>query len=169
MCYTTTKFLSLHYLVAACKDKKLPSGIKCGLTCPKLASKNQCSKQWKAVKPKKCVKKIKSWQKNQKVSKTCPKSCKICGKKIKVMCFHFHLLDFLKYKKYQNFFSYTLCIIPICPEEIVNRWGTWGQWSSCSASCEFGTKRRTRKCQQPPCSGRSSETKTCSEQPVCGK
>ena len=90
--YTKTKFLSLHHIVAACNDKKLPTGVKCGLTCSKLAQQNRCSRQWKKAGAKKCVNKIKSWAKNKKVSATCPKSCKICGKKIKVM--HF-LLEFI--------------------------------------------------------------------------
>ena len=93
--YTKTKFLSLHDIVAACYDKKLPRGFKCQLnTCAKLASTNQCWKQWKAVKPKKCVKRIRKWEKNRKVREYCPKSCKICGKKIKEFVCFLKVLDF---------------------------------------------------------------------------
>ena len=95
LCYSNTKFLPLHDIVAACVDKNLPTGVKCGLTCSKLAEQNRCSKKWKAAGAKKCVSKIKSWVKNKKVSATCPKSCKICGKKIKVMHFLLVFIGFL--------------------------------------------------------------------------
>ena len=87
LCYSDTNFLPLHDIVAACKDKKLPTGVECGLTCSKLAEQNRCSKKWKEAGAKKCVNKIKSWVKNKKVSATCPKACKLCGKKIKVIHF----------------------------------------------------------------------------------
>ena len=97
LCCNKTKFLPLHDIVAACQDKKLPTGVKCGLTCSKLAKQNRCSKRWKVAGAKKCVKKIKSWEKNKKVSATCPKSCKICGKKTKAICFLPEFIGFFSY------------------------------------------------------------------------
>ena len=88
------KFVPLHDIVAACKDKKLPTGVKCGLTCSKLAEQNRCSKKWKEAGAKKCVNRIKSWMKNKKVSATCLKSCKICGKKINIMHFLHEFIGF---------------------------------------------------------------------------
>uniref|UniRef100_A0A7M5V4V5 Metalloendopeptidase n=1 Tax=Clytia hemisphaerica TaxID=252671 RepID=A0A7M5V4V5_9CNID len=47
-------------------------------------------------------------------------------------------------------------------------WGRWSSWGSCSVTCAFGTKSRTRKCDDPapstngaPCKGISVQSARC--------
>ena len=71
------------FIPLACLDKKIPKGVKCGLTCSKLAAKGRCSRTWgKAWSKKKCIKGVKGQDKNKKVKDACPKSCKKCCKHI---------------------------------------------------------------------------------------
>ena len=55
------------------------------------------------------------------------------------------------------------------PEFTVNGgWSEYGEWSSCTVSCEQGTRTRSRNCDNPPpgiggqqCSGSEHETEDC--------
>ena len=50
-------------------------------------------------------------------------------------------------------------------------WSDWTQWTECSASCDGGTRERTRECNNPPpaydgqdCDGDNIETEDCNEE-----
>ncbi|XP_076080021.1 thrombospondin-1-like [Mytilus galloprovincialis] len=54
--------------------------------------------------------------------------------------------------------------------EIDGNWGTWSLWSVCNATCGGGSKKRTRKCNNPypsaggsTCSGMAEETLLCAK------
>ena len=58
------------------------------------------------------------------------------------------------------------CFLAHCP--IDGGWAEWSAWSGCSASCEGGTKTRTRSCTDPspqhngrPCAGSANMTVFC--------
>ena len=51
-------------------------------------------------------------------------------------------------------------------------WSPWSPWTECSASCDGGTRERTRECNNPSpknggkdCEGDKTETESCNEQP----
>ena len=53
---------------------------------------------------------------------------------------------------------------------IDGQWSEWDPWSSCSATCDGGTQRRVRRCDDPApqnggpeCVGVSSENRPCDE------
>merc|ERR550532_3182978 len=56
-----------------------------------------------------------------------------------------------------------------CPVD--GSWGTWTDWSSCSATCGGGSHRRTRQCDDPPppdggqCPGQAEEAGNCNTDP----
>lgn len=55
-----------------------------------------------------------------------------------------------------------------CPEH--GAWQPWGAWSTCTKSCDGGSRSRSRACSAPlhggiGCSGAAAETGTCSTQP----
>ncbi|XP_053376701.1 SCO-spondin-like [Mercenaria mercenaria] len=57
------------------------------------------------------------------------------------------------------------CNLGHCPVDGV--WGPWQEWGDCSATCDNGTKLRSRTCDTPPqygganCSGINQESETC--------
>ncbi|XP_077127451.1 adhesion G protein-coupled receptor B1 isoform X6 [Ranitomeya variabilis] len=58
------------------------------------------------------------------------------------------------------------CFITECPVD--GKWQLWGQWGSCSSTCDGGVQRRERSCYGPlyggeTCSGQSEESKPCNE------
>ena len=47
-------------------------------------------------------------------------------------------------------------------------WNDWSEWSACSATCEAGTKQKSRTCQfglpgQIGCTGETDDTEACNE------
>ena len=53
---------------------------------------------------------------------------------------------------------------------IDGQWSDWDPWTSCSATCDGGTQRRVRQCDDPSpqnggsdCVGVSTESRPCSE------
>jgi len=63
------------------------------------------------------------------------------------------------------------CNTDPCPCDDGN-WSPWGEWRNCSASCDGGTRTRSRTCNNPapcptgkPCEGSSQETESCNTQP----
>ncbi|XP_060581396.1 SCO-spondin-like [Ruditapes philippinarum] len=58
------------------------------------------------------------------------------------------------------------CNTDVCPQDAV--WGTWGEWSNCSATCGGGNQTRDRQCDWPTsvhgntCVGDNSESQECS-------
>ena len=48
-------------------------------------------------------------------------------------------------------------------------WSPWGDYNSCTKNCNSGTKRRTRRCQNPhngaDCPGDDKEEEVCNTQP----
>jgi len=47
-------------------------------------------------------------------------------------------------------------------------WDAWTSWSSCSAECGPGSRRRTRNCLGDGCVGESSQSRSCNEGPCTG-
>ena len=51
---------------------------------------------------------------------------------------------------------------------VSGQWGEWGAWSECNAECGRGTRRRSRRCDDPPptdggpgCEGPAADRKPC--------
>ncbi|KAL5248998.1 hypothetical protein ACHWQZ_G018005 [Mnemiopsis leidyi] len=60
------------------------------------------------------------------------------------------------------------CNANACPRPVNGRYGSWSDWSACSADCGGGTQTRTRTCTNPApanggrdCVGSSSKTREC--------
>ena len=54
-----------------------------------------------------------------------------------------------------------------CSTSNGGRWSTWESWSTCSATCGGGERRRSRSCSGGSCSGPASETIRCNTQSCC--
>ena len=74
------------------------------------------------------------------------------------LCLDFVVVRFFKLKKSGFFFS----------PSAKGNWAPWSRWSSCSASCNGGTRTRKRSCTNPPptnggvrCHGSNSQTQLC--------
>lgn len=50
-------------------------------------------------------------------------------------------------------------------EHLFCRFDSWGAWSHCSKTCGSGKRTRNRDCPSNSCSGESTQTKVCNEQP----
>ena len=52
-------------------------------------------------------------------------------------------------------------------------WSDYGEWSSCSVSCDLGLRTRRRSCDRPAgvqqCEGESVETEPCNTGPCRGE
>ena len=49
------------------------------------------------------------------------------------------------------------CLIIAVP----NTWSRWSEWGSCSRTCDWGTKQRTRSCETFECIGPKDERTDC--------
>lgn len=65
-----------------------------------------------------------------------------------------------------------ICNPQCCP--IDGDFGLWSEWSTCTKSCDSGTRKRNRICNNPtpdcgglPCDGNSEIVESCNAQP-CG-
>merc|ERR1711962_970638 len=52
------------------------------------------------------------------------------------------------------------------PSPVDGSWGVWSAWTSCSATCDWGTRERKRTCTPPqqggqPCEGEATQTEDC--------
>ena len=63
------------------------------------------------------------------------------------------------------------CTICAALSTVDGGWSDWTQWGSCSASCDEGTRQRSRACNNPSpenggknCDGDNDETESCNEQ-----
>ncbi|XP_076448550.1 coadhesin-like [Babylonia areolata] len=63
----------------------------------------------------------------------------------------------------------TNCSLPSCPGQVDGQWSVWGPWSTCSVTCDTGSRSRSRTCDNPPaqfggrpCSGAASDVTNCS-------
>lgn len=61
---------------------------------------------------------------------------------------------------------------PLCP--VNGGWSSWKPYSSCSATCGFGSQTSTRECKNPapenggkPCEGNKTNTRPCTDLPPC--
>ncbi|XP_065641467.1 A disintegrin and metalloproteinase with thrombospondin motifs adt-1 isoform X4 [Hydra vulgaris] len=56
-----------------------------------------------------------------------------------------------------------------CKIDCNGNWGFWGTWSTCSSSCESGTSKRTRECNNTEylCDGNKTEFKSCNNIQAC--
>lgn len=43
------------------------------------------------------------------------------------------------------------------PSTVDGKWGMWGPWAYCSATCNYGTKLRRRLCDSPPPKGEGED------------
>lgn len=50
-----------------------------------------------------------------------------------------------------------------------DKWGAWGPWSECSASCGGGTQKKIRLCEGRACQGSGVQTRSCNVQPCHSK
>lgn len=64
----------------------------------------------------------------------------------------------------------SLCFVYL----VHGNWSPWGQWSSCSMTCGYGTRTRERSCTTPApehggrdCLGDNTETGVCDFNPYC--
>ncbi|XP_025103049.1 A disintegrin and metalloproteinase with thrombospondin motifs adt-1-like isoform X4 [Pomacea canaliculata] len=60
------------------------------------------------------------------------------------------------------------CNITACCVPRHGQWNIWGSWSSCSRSCNKGTRTRSRTCSEPnacgrPCEGNNATEKPCND------
>lgn len=70
--------------------------------------------------------------------------------------------------------EYQKCNTQACPtkDDIVHgNWGAFGDWTTCTATCNGGTQKRTRACDSPAplyggndCAGSAEETRACNTQ-----
>ena len=72
-------------------------------------------------------------------------------------------------KHQRNLFYVNLCSIIYSTAPVASgHWGHWSSWGTCSATCDNGTRVRTRKCDDPipadsgkPCHGDDEQQKAC--------
>ena len=69
--------------------------------------------------------------------------------------------------------TFTLFYVNLCRKmystaPVDGHWGRWSSWGACSATCDNGTRVRTRKCDDPiptnsgkPCPGDDKQQKAC--------
>ena len=69
-----------------------------------------------------------------------------------------------------------ICKNAICTCVVEGGWSSFGDWSSCSATCGGGIKQRRRTCTNPPpsgggkcCTGDNLGVKLCKTKPCRGK
>ena len=71
---------------------------------------------------------------------------------------------------YNEYTTNQFCIILVDCE-----WGKWGDWSTCSLTCDGGEQTRSRIILRindfggAPCIGHSTETRACNEEDCSGK
>ena len=63
----------------------------------------------------------------------------------------------------------------VCRDVCSSVWSSWGDWSSCSRQCGWGSSNRTRQCDNPApqydgldCRGDATEQRPCIEQECAG-
>ena len=68
----------------------------------------------------------------------------------------------------RTFFFLNLYRIMYSTAPVDGHWGRWSSWGTCSATCDNGTRVRTRKCDDPipansgkPCHGDDEQQKAC--------
>ena len=124
--------------------------------------------KWTDLSPiNKCTYPLKLHRKSSQVKHLCKKACNVSGKqqfykdfKVGQILIKFELSFFwffiqTSYFKAEN-------------RRKKGKWSEWSNWSSCSKTCGFGKKERTRSCQSKgKCLGRSKIRKVCAQQPVC--